>query len=172
MASPTALTDKNLYAYCDNNPVIRIDEYGDMWELAVAGGGTMAVSSGFSLSALGGPVAAAVGAITPLGWVAIGTVVAITAVSVGIKYSKAKAEKGTKTRINSPIGRRNNYNSRKRAKEAAKKAAKKAGGGKEPIKHPKGFHGNKRPHYHPNVKNNYRLTPHGSSSHDHYFYPR
>lgn len=144
------------------------EKWVSRWELAVAGGGTMAAGSGFSLSALGGSIAVALGAITPLGWVAIGTVIAATAVSVGIKYSKAKTKKDTKIRINSPIGRRNNYNSWKKAKEAAKKA----GGGKDPIKHPKGFHGNKRPHYHPNVKNNYRLTPHGSSSHDHYFYPR
>lgn len=91
-------------------------------------------------------------------------------VSVAIKYTKTKSEtkSGTKDRVTSPIGRRNNYNSRKKAKEAAKKA----GGGKKPIKHPKGYHGNKRPHYHPNVKNNYRVTPKGISSHDHYYYPR
>lgn len=53
--------------------------------------------------------------------VAIGTVVAITAVSVGIKYSKAKTKKDTKTRINSPIGRRNNYNSRKKQRKQLKK---------------------------------------------------
>ena len=31
-ATPMALTDKNLYAYCDNNPVVRIDCGGDFWE--------------------------------------------------------------------------------------------------------------------------------------------
>ena len=30
--SPMALTDKNLYAYCDNNPVVRIDVAGNVWE--------------------------------------------------------------------------------------------------------------------------------------------
>ena len=30
-ASPTALTDKNLFAYCDNNPVMRVDEDGEFW---------------------------------------------------------------------------------------------------------------------------------------------
>jgi RHS repeat-associated protein len=30
-ASPTALTDKNLFAYCDNNPVMRVDENGEFW---------------------------------------------------------------------------------------------------------------------------------------------
>ena len=33
-ASTTALTDKNLYAYCDNNPVARKDAGGDYWETA------------------------------------------------------------------------------------------------------------------------------------------
>ena len=32
-ASPTALTDKNLYAYCDNNPVMRGDGDGEFWNL-------------------------------------------------------------------------------------------------------------------------------------------
>ena len=31
-ASPEALTDKNLYIYCDNNPVMRTDATGDIWE--------------------------------------------------------------------------------------------------------------------------------------------
>ena len=38
------ITDKNPYAYCDNNPIIRKDNEGDMWQLALAGGngfGTM-----------------------------------------------------------------------------------------------------------------------------------
>ena len=33
------ITDKNLYAYCDNNPIIRKDNEGDMWQLALAGVG-------------------------------------------------------------------------------------------------------------------------------------
>ena len=35
-ATPGGLTDKNLYAYCDNNPVMRIDTNGEFWlELGV-----------------------------------------------------------------------------------------------------------------------------------------
>ena len=43
-ATPTALTDKNLYAYCDNNPVMRSDHDGMFW-------GTLfdVVSLGFSI---------------------------------------------------------------------------------------------------------------------------
>lgn len=73
-----------------------------------------------------------------------------------------------KERKTSPIGRRNTYNSRKKAKEAVKRA----GGGKEPRHDPNGHKGNRRPHFHPNVPNKYRITPNGVSSHDHYYYPR
>ena len=33
-STPNALTDKNLYSYCDNNPVMRRDDGGDFWETA------------------------------------------------------------------------------------------------------------------------------------------
>ena len=32
-ATPDALTDKNLYAYCDNNPVMRRDDDGEFWNV-------------------------------------------------------------------------------------------------------------------------------------------
>ena len=38
--TPMGLTDKNLFAYCDNNPVVRADHGGDFWHIiagAVAG---------------------------------------------------------------------------------------------------------------------------------------
>ncbi len=34
-ATPDGLTDKNLYAYCDNNPVMRTDNGGDFWLTSV-----------------------------------------------------------------------------------------------------------------------------------------
>lgn len=34
-ATPMGLTDKNLYAYCDNNPVVRRDNGGTFWESAI-----------------------------------------------------------------------------------------------------------------------------------------
>ena len=42
ISTPLALTDKNLYAYCDNNPVIREDKDGQFWNIivgAIIGGG-------------------------------------------------------------------------------------------------------------------------------------
>ena len=35
-ATPVALTDKNLYAYCDNNPVMRADHGGEFWLTCIA----------------------------------------------------------------------------------------------------------------------------------------
>lgn len=32
IATPMGLTDKNLYAYCDNNPTVRFDRGGQFWE--------------------------------------------------------------------------------------------------------------------------------------------
>ena len=34
VSTPNALTDKNLFAYCDNNPVMRTDGDGQFWETA------------------------------------------------------------------------------------------------------------------------------------------
>ena len=36
-ATPNGLTDKNLYAYCDNNPVMRVDSGGEFWHIIVGG---------------------------------------------------------------------------------------------------------------------------------------
>lgn len=34
-ATPMGLTDKNLYAYCDNNPIMRADTNGEFWLISV-----------------------------------------------------------------------------------------------------------------------------------------
>ena len=155
----------NMFAYCANSTVCRADNDGMLWKLALAGGGGF--FAGLSASSVASSILATISAITPVGWVAIGTVVTIGVVSIGISYAQANAEEKSNERVPHPIGRRNNYKSKKLAKEAAKKA----GGGKEPIHHPKGCHGNKKPHYHPNVEDSYRKTPNGASKHDHYYYP-
>ncbi len=35
MSSPQAFTDKNLYAYCDNDPINRSDDNGEFWHIVV-----------------------------------------------------------------------------------------------------------------------------------------
>ena len=47
-ATQAELTDKNLFAYCDNNPVIRADHGGEFWNVvigAVVGGAVSLVTS-------------------------------------------------------------------------------------------------------------------------------
>ena len=44
-ASPMALTDKNLYIYCDNNPVTRVDPDGEFWHILI-GAAAGAIISG------------------------------------------------------------------------------------------------------------------------------
>ena len=163
------ITDKNLYAYCDNNPIIRKDNEGDMWQLALAGVG----GNGF-----GTMIATGLGGITPAGWIVLGSV---TVVVVGsIVYSKAKSRysgqiKGKKKtkkkeksaeedkRNTNPIAKRYRFNSRKKAKQQAQRAGK----GKADNQYSK-----KGAHFHPDVKQKYRKTPKGVTFHDHYYYPR
>ncbi len=35
--SPTAVTNKNLFSYCDNDPINRSDDQGDVWHIIVGG---------------------------------------------------------------------------------------------------------------------------------------
>ena len=163
------ITDKNLYAYCDNNSIIRKDNEGDMWQLALAGVG----GNGF-----GTMIATGLGVITPAGWIVLGSV---TVVVVGsIVYSKAKSRysgqiKGKKKtkkkeksaeedkRNTNPIAKRYRFNSRKKAKQQAQRAGK----GKADNQYSK-----KGAHFHPDVKQKYRKTHKGVTFHDHYYYPR
>ena len=47
-ATPMGLTDKNLYAYCDNNPVMRVDSDGEFWLVSVLIGATL--GAGFEIA--------------------------------------------------------------------------------------------------------------------------
>ena len=38
LVSPDGLTDKNLFSYCDNNPIIRVDTEGEFWTLLIGAG--------------------------------------------------------------------------------------------------------------------------------------
>ena len=51
-ATPTALTDKNLYAYCDNNPVMRVDHGGEFWITAILVGAVIGAVINASVSAI------------------------------------------------------------------------------------------------------------------------
>lgn len=48
-ATPMNLTDKNLYTYCDNNPVVRIDTDGEFWTIAMGAAIGGVISAGIEL---------------------------------------------------------------------------------------------------------------------------
>jgi RHS repeat-associated protein len=109
-ATPEDLTDKNLFAYCDNDPINRDDKSGDFWEYSAAGVGALGAGAGISWGAIGGTVLAGLGAITPVGWVVIGTVVVVGGVILYAEHTKGarpstkgKHEKG-QTRKNRDQG--------------------------------------------------------------------
>ena len=58
--------------------IIRVDEDGAVWQLALAGGGTMATGS----------LAAGLGAITPAGWAVIIAIAVVGIATIGIRYTK------------------------------------------------------------------------------------
>ena len=157
-----------MFAYCCSNPVIRSDSFGRVWATAIAGGGSVGLGASISLGSLLNTAAAALGTLVPVGVVVVGIVVVVGVVYTAVTYAKTDDESNTDGRITSPIGRRNTYNTRKKAYEAAKKA----GGGKEPRHDPNGHDDDNRAHFHPDVPNKYRRTPKGISKHDHYYYPR
>ena len=90
LASPGDLTDKNLYAYCDNNPVMRADTGGEFWHIvigAVIGAAIGAVSSALSGGdavdiIVGGFAGAVSGALTASGIGIVGQVVGSAAISM------------------------------------------------------------------------------------------
>lgn len=82
-ASPTTLTDKNLYAYCDNNPVVRTDIGGEFWNYVI-GGVVGAVIGGVSAAISGGDwKAIALGA----GVGAVGGLLAASGIPVGFQIA-------------------------------------------------------------------------------------
>ena len=171
----------NLYTYCENNPILYLDESGNWPKLsqiltAVAVVATVVAVTAVVVATAGAaaPAAALVGGsmvssgafVTGATTVAFASakVAAVSAGAAAVSYGAETAISYAKERSKYPIGRRKHYTSRKDAKEAAKKA----GNGKPPVHHPDG----NKPHYHPDVPNSQRDTPHRPSSHDHYYYPK
>ena len=80
--TPSSLGDKNLYAYCDNNPVTRKDSNGELWWVATAAIGA-AINAGLEIASQ----LIADGEVTD--WKAVGVNAAIGAVSGVIPGGKA-----------------------------------------------------------------------------------
>ena len=51
-ATPEGLTDKNLFAYCDNNPITREDDDGEFWNVVIGAAVGAVVSSVISAVSL------------------------------------------------------------------------------------------------------------------------
>ena len=49
-ATPNGLYDKNLFSYCDNNPITRADNGGDFWHIAI--GAVVGAVAGFASSVI------------------------------------------------------------------------------------------------------------------------
>ena len=73
------VTDKNLFAYCDNNPIMRLDNDGEFWQAALAGGGSL----------VGIWVAGGTNSWNPIGWAILGAATISTVVYCGVKIYKA-----------------------------------------------------------------------------------
>ena len=58
-ATPMGLTDKNLFAYCDNNPITRIDSGGDFWN-TIIGAAAGAVVGGITAAIMGTDIVAGI----------------------------------------------------------------------------------------------------------------
>ena len=86
-ATPDSLTDKNLYAYCDNNPIMRVDDGGEFWNIVIG-------------AAIGAVVGAVVSAVSQLVddsqsiktgefWAHVGVSAAVGLISGGLAASGA-----------------------------------------------------------------------------------
>ena len=177
------MATNNLFVYCGNNPVNRVDDSGLFWEsvgkmfatVAVAAAVVVAVSAltvctggiGTAILAAGGSAAMAASATAAV--TAVGTAATYVAASAtaGVIMSAAADNILLAERSENPIAKRKHYSSKKEAREAAKRAGK----GREPKHHPNDPHG---PHYHPDVPmpKPGQQTPKSPSPHDHYFYPK
>ena len=84
-ANPTGMTDKNLYSYCDNNPVVRGDNGGQFWHIvvgAVVGGVIGGAVKAFSNAIEGKPITDGLGTAMLSG--AASGALASTGVGVGV----------------------------------------------------------------------------------------
>ena len=120
----TDFDDCNLYAYCDNNPISRLDETGDVWQAALAGGWVIGGSNAWN----------------PVGWTVLGIITAVSVVYGAKKlYKFAKSKRG-KARPELKKQGRENQEKKKQQNNWKKKP------GKKPRQQPGPHHPSKKGH--------------------------
>jgi len=94
-ATPNELTDKNLFAYCDNNPVVRVDYGGEFWDTVFK------VAAAVTVTAVTVMVIVGTGGIGAAPILAAASTLAGTAVSAGtvITAAASVAVGGTATML-------------------------------------------------------------------------
>ena len=104
-ATPMALTDKNLYAYCDNNPVTRVDGDGEFWNVIIgaAVGATVSLVSAIISEIIEGEIEW-----KDIGQIAISTAIgaaegALIAVAPGASVAISAIGSALETAINDSI---------------------------------------------------------------------
>ncbi len=104
-ATPIALTDKNLYAYCDNNPVTRVDGDGEFWNVIIgaAVGATVSLVSAIISEIIEGEIEW-----KDIGQIAISTAIgaaegALIAVAPGASVAISAIGSALETAINDSI---------------------------------------------------------------------
>ena len=86
-SSPAAFTDKNLFAYCDNNSIVRIDDGGDFWHIVIGsvvggviGGISTALTGGDATAILISATAGAISGGLACSVVSLGTIIVVNSV--------------------------------------------------------------------------------------------
>ncbi|MGI6362062.1 MAG: RHS repeat-associated core domain-containing protein [Bacillota bacterium] len=120
--SPRSFSDKNLYAYCDNNPVMRADASGEIWHVAAGAGIGAAVSFTVNLASnllegKRGKAAFEGCGTAAIGGAVRGGVMAATGNVVAASYAGAAAE--------SLVREMTSYNGKGVTKSGVKQSAKK-----------------------------------------------
>ena len=120
----TDFDDCNLYAYCDYNPISRLDETGDVWQAALAGGWVIGESNAWN----------------PVGQMVLGIITAVSVVYGAKKlYKFAKSKRG-KARPELKKQGRENQEKKKQQNNWKKKS------GKKPRQQPRPHHPSKKGH--------------------------
>ena len=107
-AAPTALTDKNLFAYCDNNPIMRSDNGGDFWHIVVGAAVGAVVSGAITMVSnhiAGKPLTSGLG--TSMLFGALGGALSASGLPVGYIIAGSGVLSAAETAIN--IGKENGW---------------------------------------------------------------